>query len=465
MLEPKNKTTMANDAFKMADGSKMVRYRSTTYIPADYETKDVSIVPDIDRTIWLPMSRHDIRLLAAHQFNTLFTSDAELSSFDFMVAQNAEQMEEAATTLLVRTVHGLRVLDEQGQLVEPDGEFRPNAVLPMLNEDKGDKEWVFNIISTWLDSDEEAESLLSHLATSLAPGWSASKYVLLLGEGRNGKSVMLKMLHSLFGRENVSSVTRQAISTQSPAVLDLNGKLLNIVYDGMAEYLKDSGAEKSLIVGETVGIRRLYESTNTAVQTNALFLEGLQQEPKTKDKSSALQKRLARFYFPNVYALDHTFERSVLRSEMLGAFLSVLIDRYVLEDTIAERLAPTRQQIQLQIDQMYANQMGLQFLKYVEETGIGGTAVLMGQPFADLVQRFHSWRLKSNDLGTYSEPDVMAMFKPLLNMERKSVRTPNGPRKVQTVVSLKIETKQFIESLEGDADAAVIEALVDDGGL
>ena len=79
----------------------------------------------------------------------------------------------------------------------------------MLNEDVADKDRVFGVITEWLDSEEEAHSLLHHLATALAPGWSAVKYVLLLGEGRNGKSLLMKMLHQMIGWDNVSSVTRQ----------------------------------------------------------------------------------------------------------------------------------------------------------------------------------------------------------------------------------------------------------------
>ncbi len=465
MLELKTKKQLAEEAFKLAHGLNLVRYRSITYIPADYETRETSVPPGPDRTIWLPLTRETIRRLAAAQFDTLFGSDSELSSFDFMVAQSAIQMDKAVSSLLVRTNSGLMELEDTGQLVPATGEFRPNSLVPMLNEDQAEKGRVFDVISGWLDSDEEAESLLRHLATSLSPGWSAVKYVLLLGEGRNGKSVMLKMLHKLFGSDNVSNVTRQMISEQSAVVTELNGKLLNIVYDGRAEYLKDSGTEKSLVAGEPVPIRRLYESSATTVQTNALFIEGLNREPKTHDKSTALQKRLVRFQFPNVYALDHKFERSMMTDESLGALLSLLIERYVTEDRLAEALAPTTKAMELQLEQMYANSIGLQFLKYIEESPGLGAAGLVGSPMSDLVQQFHAWRLKENDLGTWAEPDVHALFLPLLNTERKAVRIDGQPRKVRVVTSYKIEAQAFIDSLKGDTaddDAALINAMVED---
>lgn len=463
MLELKTPKELAGSAFNLSRSHEMVRYRNVTYIPVDYETRDTSTIPDIDRTIWLPRSREQIRRMAAEEYDILFKSDSELNSFDFMVSQIARQIDKPIESLLVQTKEGLRELDGDGQLVDATGDFRPNTLGPVLNEDPDEKARVLAVIQEWVDSEEDARSLLTHLATCLAPGWSAVKYVLLLGGGRNGKSTLLKMVHALIGRENVSSVTRQAISEQSPVVTELNGKLLNLVYDGQAAYLKDSGAEKTLIAGEPFPIRELYRSVNTLVQTSALFVEGLQKEPKTNDKSTALQKRLVRFHFPNVYALDHKFERRMLSEESLGAFLSILIDHYVREDEVAEKLKPTQHAVELQLEAMYTNSMGLQFLKYLEDTATFSAMGLLGQPIHDLVEQFRSWRVKENDLQTWAEPDVQSLFNPLLNTERRSVRVDGQPRKVRVVTSFKDEAAAFIESLKGtETDDDILEALVED---
>lgn len=463
MLERRNSKDLAHQAVTLASGHNLVRYRNTTYVPADFETRAYDVPPDADRTIWLPLSRLDLQQMAKHMFSTIFGNDGELASFDFMVSQVATLQAEVIEELLVRTHEGLRRLTADGQLEAPTGEFVPNTLVPMLNEDEAVKAHVFSVVEEWLDSAEEAESLLSHLATCLSPGYSAVKYVLLLGEGRNGKSVLLKMLQALFGFDNVSTVTRQQISEQSPVVCELNGKLLNIVMDGRAEYLKDSGTEKSLIAGEPVPIRRLYESTPTMVLTNALFVEGLNREPKSNDKSSALQKRLVRFQFPNVYPLNHKFEREMLKEETLGAFLSLLIDRYVPEDDVATRLAPTTKALELQLEHMYINSLGLQFLKYVEDTDPLGVAGLFGETPTELAKRFCSWRIHENDLGAWSEPDVLTMLSPLIHTDRKSVRVDGAPRKIRVVSSLKPEAQAFIESLKGEEeDEALIHALVED---
>lgn len=463
MLQLKTKQKLSTEAVNLARSFNLVRYRNITYIPADYETLETSVPPEPDRTVWLPLTRDRIQELAAVQYETLFGSDGELAAFDFMVAQASMLVRADIHTLLVRTSDGLKQLDDDGQLIPVTGDFRPNTLEPVLNTDTATKEQVFNVVAEWLNSEEEAKALLSHLATALAPGWSAVKYILLLGEGRNGKSLLLKMLQEVFGRDNTSNVTRQAIATQSPVVCELNGKLLNLVFDGQAEYLKDSGAEKTLIAGEPYPIRRLYESSPTKVQTNALFIEGLQREPKTSDKSSALQKRLVRFQFPNVYPFDRKFEKTMLSEEMLGAFLAVLIDHYVREDEVAERLALTSKAMELQLEQMFANSLGMQFIKYVEETDPLGATSMLGVPLQDLTKLFQSWRLKENDLGTWSDPDVQAQLLPFLNTERRGVRIDGKPRKIRVVTSFKAEATAFLESLkEVDADEALINALVED---
>lgn len=463
MLELKTPKEKAQNAHTLARSFELVHHRGVTYQPAHYETGDTAVPPsDRAETMWQPIGTNDVRRLAASQFDMLFANPADLSSFDFMVAQNSEWIDEVATSLLVRTEEGLRVIDQTGQLKPVSGEFVPNTLTPVLNEDQDKKDEVFAVVSQWLNSDEEAHALFRHLATSLAPGWSAVKYVLLLGEGRNGKSVLMKMVEKIFGRHNVSNVTRQAIAERSPNVLDLNGKLVNLVFDGQAEYLKDSGAEKTLIAGEPYPIRRLYDSTNTLVQTNALFIEGLNREPKSTDKSTALQKRLVRFHFPNVYAQDNRFERHMLEAEMLGAFLAVLLDHYVPQDEVAVLLAPTAKALELQLDHMFVNSIALQFLKHREESNTHGANGVLGKHLNEVVQEFQAWRINQNDLSGWAEPDVIAQLNPVLNTERVSARVDGQPRKVRVVRSFKPEALSFIESMKGDEDDIDIAALVED---
>lgn len=463
MLELKTKAALASEAFKLARGFNTVRHNNVTYIPADFETLDTSVQPKPKRTVWLPVSRANLRRIAAAQFNTLFSTDSELGSFEFMVSQVSTEVTTATKSLLVRTNSGLKQLTDEGKLVKADGTFHPNYLQPILNTDPAIKKALFKVFCEWLDSKEEATSMLHHLATALAPGWSAVKYILLLGEGRNGKGVTLQMMKDLFGSANCSNVTRQMMAENSPALLDLNGKLLNLVFDGPATYLKDSGTEKSLVAGEPVAVRRLYESSTTQVMTNALFVEGLNFEPKTRDKSTALQKRLVRFHYPNVYEDNLVFKHTMLAPETLGAFLALLIDHYVKDDELAVKLAPTARALELRVEQMYSNSQGLQFLKWFLTSSPLGINGLIGMSVDDLVTQFKSWRLSENDLGTWSAPDVLALFTPLVTTERKSVRVGTEVQKKRIITALKTEAIVFSKTLEGGDDLEALEAALVEG--
>lgn len=449
MLELKTKKELASEASTLAQSFGLVYYKNVTYIPVDATTSEPLPTGQPDQTIWLPLTRDEKRRLAAKQFNTMFANDAELSSFEFMVSQSSTFVERTVNKLLVKTPEGLRVLNENGDLVIPTGSFVPNTIQPLLNTDPADKQEVFDVIANWLDSDEEATSLLHHLATVLAPGWSAVKYVLLLGEGRNGKGVLLNMLSKLFGKENMSEVPRQEIANRSPMVLDLSGKLLNVVFDGAAEYLKDSGTEKSLIAGESVYIKKLYESSPVRVQTNALFIEALNREPKSNDKSAALQKRLVRFRFPNVYDVDKTFEKHMWSERMLGAFLAVLIDHYVKEDEIAEKLKLTSGATELQLEHMYVNSLALQFIKYIIDNEKDGENYFIDLPLDDASERFKSWRVLQNDISTWNVPDINVLLMPHFVTERISKRFDAATvRKVRVIKDFKQEALTFIQTLK-----------------
>jgi hypothetical protein len=462
MPEVKPRRKLSEEAVVLAESFEFVRHRQVLYMPVDAETGDWSVVPDPHRTMWVPLSREDLQRRALEQFDTLFESPASLESFAFMVGQCSIQHTEAVDSVLVRTDDGLRRLGSDGLLVEPDGEFVPNTLRPRLNTDSDRKVEVLSRITDWLGGEpEEAVALLRHFATTLAPGWSAVKYVLLLGSGRNGKSLLMHMLQGVFGRENCSNVTRQDIADKSPAVLDLNGKLLNLVFDGQAAYLKDSGMEKSLIAGEAVGVRRLYTSELTPVQTSALFVEGLNKEPKSSDKSSALQARIIRFWFPNVYPLDQAFWDRMMAEDNVGALLSLMIDNYVQPHEASVMLAPSRAAIDLQLDHMYENSVGLQFVKHLEDDHPLTSDALLDMEVEELVSRFQSWRVKLNDLQPWPEPEVLTVFRTVVDIGRKSVRRGGAPRKVRVVTAFKQETEMFVERMRreanDDADTVVAE--------
>lgn len=442
MPELKNKTELADVARRLAASYSLIQKTGATFIPVDWRTMSPDPPPPPKERIWVHLALEDEKALANEKFDVLFASDSELRNFDFMVRQFAVAHQGRTSGLLIRTDNGLKVLNSKGQLEDPSGEFTPNYIAVPLNESEDDKREVFEVITEWLGSEEEAKSLLHHLATALAPGWSAIKYVLLIGSGRNGKGVLLSMLQELIGIDNISNITRQNMAERSPTCVELNNKLLNIVFDGEMTYLKDSSAEKTIVAGEPLAVRRLYENSSTKVQTNALFVEGLNEEPKNRDKSSALQKRLMRYRFPRVYEVDKKFHQRMTGEQMIGAFLALLIDHYVLESEVAEKLAPTKQSIQLELEHVWSGSPVLQFLEHVHSTNPATLDRILnkGIGFDAFAASFRPW-FQTQGGSERSDGDLFTMAK-----NHFTGGTGGGSSRHFTGVTA--ETRRFIEQLQ-----------------
>lgn len=453
MLELSSKATLARAARTVAESYELVQHGSHTFIPCHWLTEAIGPLPAAER-IWQPLTRNDKRRLANQTQNILFATDSELTNFDLMLRQYAIEDESVIQHLLVRTEDGLKMLDETGTLVEPTGQFCPNVLKPVLNTEEAAKAEVFDVIKGWLNSEEEAHSLLHHLATALCPGWSAVKYVLLIGDGRNGKSVLLSMLQDLFGASNVSNVTRQQIAERLPVCVELNNKLLNIIFDGEMAYIKDSSMEKTLIAGEPGSVRLLYENGNTRVLTNALFLEALNSEPKTRDKSGALQKRLSRFWFPNTYPIDMAFEKRMRSDELLGAFLSLLLDHFVTKYELADKLKQTSGSSALQVEQNLLNSPLHQFVSYLVSSDASWNDRLRQPVMVDpLVDSFMAWRVNEG-FTEFSTADVKRLFKEGFSTDWKTVREAGKVVKKQRLLEPKPEILALLNQLKGaDEDA------------
>ncbi|MGV0949433.1 MAG: DUF5906 domain-containing protein [Azonexus sp.] len=457
----KNIKQLGEEAQQLATELEYVLYNGALYAPIDYVTGDRSALPAEEHRIWAQLTGDDLRHAALAQFNTQLINQSQEDSFTYMVRGAAKRVLHTSPRILVKTTAGLKALEVDGSLVDPDGTFVPNCINWTLNEDPDDKTEVAATILDWVGGDDELyASLMHHLATILAPHWSAGRYILLIGQGRNGKSVLMTMLKELLGKVNCSGVDRQMIAENNVAIHDLNGKLLNLVMDGSAEFLKDSGREKSLITGENTNIRPLYKGTLKEVQTNALFIEGLNREPKSRDKSTALQARLTRFIFPNEYPFNPLFAEHMRSERMLGALLSLMIDHYVTREEAFERLAPTAAALEAQHDHMVANSLALQYIVELEQTEpLGALETLVDMELRDLTSRFASWRLKQNDISPWTEEGVKEQFQPYVTFGRKSWRPKGGnPTKIAVITELRPGALSILMTLKEEADVPALVA-------
>ena len=444
----RTKQELASIARSFAVIRELVVFRRNIYMPVNFLTAlpDTSSAPD--QIVWALMDTDAIREYANAQLQILFYSDAEERAFKHMLRQFARTVIHADGILVRQKENKVMQLSGLGQMIEVTGEFIPNYVnIPYDPERKTGE--LFDIIKGWLNSEEQAHSLLYHLATVFQPTWSAVKNVLLIGQGRNGKGTLIKMVERLVGELNISNVTRLEMAGRRPTITSLNGKLLNLVYDGPMDYLKDSSVEKTLVAGEPFTVEIKFENDPVRVQTNALFLEALNKEPKTRDKSPALQVRLARFHFPNKYVDDETFLDKMLSEEMIATFLQLLIEHWVNKDEKGVKLALTVESLDMQMDQVWDTSSILRFLENIStrDSKFLGNLKKYTMPVDTFIMVYREW-LELNGYRNMEDDYVLQQLSDSFNMARKTIRVEGRPTSRRCIVGIHPDTLNAINILE-----------------
>lgn len=126
--------------------------------------------------------------------------------------------------------------------------------------------------------------------------------VILLGHGRNGKTVFLNVISKLMGEKNTEHIPLQTIAHERFAKAKLYQKHANLCSELGAREIKDTGALKQLTGEDMIFARELYQN-GFSFRNYAKLIFSCNLLPDIGDKTLAMNERLAVVEFPN------TFER------------------------------------------------------------------------------------------------------------------------------------------------------------
>lgn len=432
-----------------------VEYRDNIYLPVDYQTGELQ-PSSIEDQVWRRMPAKEMMRFANNTLDILFSSDTEFQSFYLMLQQFAVEEPPLHRLLVPVKGQGVMLLDKEGKFVKQTGAFVPNYVNFTYDPDV-DTSFMWETLVNWVDGEEQAHSLLHQLSVGLQPHWTAGKYILLIGEGANGKSTLLKMLHKIVGADNVSAITRLEMSNRKVTVAGLNGALMNIIFDGPKEFLKDSSTEKTLITGERIDLELKYKNIATTVQTTALFIEGLNQEPKTSDHSPALQRRLVRYKFPNVYDLDLAFEDMMLSDQMLSALIKLILEHWVVKSDKQTKLLNTDASRMLQLEHQWVTSPLLQFLEHLAAQDPDGLRDITKKntPVDSLLAIYRPW-LSASNFKSFDDTYLRQSIEENFVTVRKTVRVNGKPSTRRVIVEMRDTARALVETLlKGDDDELV----------
>lgn len=170
------------------------------------------------------------------------------------------------------------------------------------------------------DRDEKMQFVLEWLGLCLVPDTSFEKFVVCVGEGGNGKSVLLKLMTELLGHDNVYSAPIQRLGNRR-ALAELDGKLLLTSSEINENTVMDDGILKQIVSGDTVEAERKYEHPFTYTPVARIML-ATNHLPKLRDVTHAFFRRLVMLRFNRNFTADEMDMNlpSKLNAELSGIF-------------------------------------------------------------------------------------------------------------------------------------------------
>ena len=153
------------------------------------------------------------------------------------------------------------------------------------------------------------------------------RLVLLLGEGRNGKTTYLEMLREFLGRGNCTAHTLQSLTTNRFAIAGLFGKLANIAPDLPSRALREAGPLKTLTGSDTVEAEKKFKDSFNFINS-AKMIFATNTPPEITEDTYAVWRRIVMVDFP--YKFEGKEEDKQLLSKIttereLSGFLNIVL--------------------------------------------------------------------------------------------------------------------------------------------
>lgn len=201
----------------------------------------------------------------------------------------------------------------------------PYAVSASANDIEECPKWDVFLERVMGDDEAGIKTLQEWAGYCLVHGTLFQKFLILEGEGQNGKSVFCAALTALLGRQNVSNVPLERFGDRFSLSTTL-GKLANIATECTEMDDAAEGILKSFTSGDPMQFEVKHKQPFSAVPT-ARFMMSANNRPRFKDGSGALWRRMLIVKFDQtiteeerIYGMDNPcwWERS---GELPGIFL------------------------------------------------------------------------------------------------------------------------------------------------
>jgi len=200
--------------------------------------------------------------------------------------------------------------------------YDPNAKCPMFDR----------FLEQVIPDETDRKAIIEFFGYCLFKSYIYAIVVLLVGSGANGKSILLSILRSFLGADNVTAVTPQQMYSSQFASSRLYHKLANIAGDIPASAIKDTGTLKLLSGEDMVTAQQKYREP-FEFNNYAKLIFAANQTPETLDSSNAFHRRFHIIDLPNTfnptdpgYIPGDKLKASLTTPEELSGMLNEAID-------------------------------------------------------------------------------------------------------------------------------------------
>lgn len=188
---------------------------------------------------------------------------------------------------------GGKLLDwKTGELKPWDPETNLTYVVPVDYDPKAKCPNWENRLAQWLPDTDVRKVIQEFVGYALIPYMGFEKALWIKGEGANGKSLFLETIQRMLGRK-ISASSNMAFLFGRFGAKTLLGKIMNIVNEAGADYLKGGNADvfKNMVSGGEI-TADVKNKEPIIFNNKAKFMFSANHDIGTSDKSAAWQRRI-----------------------------------------------------------------------------------------------------------------------------------------------------------------------------
>ena len=176
--------------------------------------------------------------------------------------------------------------------------FDSEAVCPL---------WEKTLVEIFENDKNKIRVLQEFFGYCLTKDTHYEKALMLIGDGRNGKSTVLRVLEGLLGEENCAALSLKHIEDPRMACL-LVDKYVNINSEFGGKYTDFEDAFKTIVSGEAISVNPKY-ATMFRHRPFCKMIFSVNTLPHIEDKTGALYSRLMIISFDRVFEEDEQNKR------------------------------------------------------------------------------------------------------------------------------------------------------------